>query len=213
MKNELRSNITAIILAGGQSSRMGRDKALISLEDTPFLRKIYLLAQEFAAQVYVITPWPEKYQDLLPYDCLWLQEVSLAGERESHGPLVGFAQALAKVNTDWVLLLACDLPQLDQSEVASWMQQLLEVPSEAIALLPKTAKGWEPLSGFYRSSCLPLLRDFIEQGGRSFQNWLALHPVAELAVSTEQVLFNCNTPEDLEYLINASSTKSKKRIF
>jgi molybdopterin-guanine dinucleotide biosynthesis protein A len=39
--------------------------------------------------------------------------------------------------------------------------------------------------------------DFINQGGRSFQGWLKLYPVAALPLSTPDMLFNCNTPDDL----------------
>ncbi|MGK7871973.1 MAG: molybdenum cofactor guanylyltransferase [Xenococcaceae cyanobacterium] len=192
--------ITAIVLAGGQSSRMGRDKALITIRQRPFLQQICALARECTSQVYIITPWPERYQNILPSGCRMIREVPLPGETKPHGPLVGFAQGLVQVQTEWVLLLPCDLPQLHQSEVQKWSGYLEEASEEVIALLPRHPKGWEPLCGFYRRRCLPLLNEFINQGGRSFQRWLAQHPVQELPVSDPQILFNCNTPRDLEQL-------------
>lgn len=191
-------SVTAIVLAGGQSSRMGQDKALISLQNVPLLQRVCEIATECVGQVYVVTPWLERYQEILPSSCEGIQEVPLPGETKPHGPLVGFAQGLAQVQTNWVLLLACDLPWLHQDEVQQWIGHLGEVSEEAIALLPRHPKGWEPLCGFYRRQCLPLLNDYINQGGRSFQRWLAQHPVQELPVSDPQVLFNCNTPADLE---------------
>ncbi|NES86713.1 MAG: molybdenum cofactor guanylyltransferase [Moorea sp. SIO2B7] len=193
-------SITGIILAGGQSSRMGQDKALITIKGRPMLPKICQLATEIAPEVYVITPWQERYQHILPEGCSFIREISFPGETKPHGPLVGFAQGLAKVRTEWVFLLACDLPQLPSSEVKKWTEYLVEVPVEAIALLPRHSKGWEPLSGFYRSRCLPLLNNFINQGGRSFQGWLAQHLVEELPITEPKMLFNCNTPADLEQL-------------
>jgi molybdopterin-guanine dinucleotide biosynthesis protein A len=117
--------------------------------------------------------------------------------------LVAFAQGLVQVDTDWVLLLACDLPQLQVKVLQGWVTGLEKTGEEAIALLPRQAKGWEPLCGFYRRQCLPILTKYINEGGRSFQGWLAQHPVQELPVSNSQVLFNCNTPADLE-LVNDS---------
>lgn len=198
------SSITAIILAGGQSSRMGQDKALLKVGAFPLLQRICLVARECSAQVNVITPWPQRYQSILPNECRIIQEVLLPDQTQPHGPLIGFAQGLAQVNTEWVLLLACDLPYLNSSEIKRWFQYLLAASPEIIALLPRNSKGWEPLSGFYRCCCLPLLNNFIAQGGRSFQHWLAQHPVAELPISNPQLLFNCNTPEDLNKIVGIS---------
>lgn len=199
-------SLSAIILAGGQSSRMGRDKALIPLEGVPLLQHICEVALHCASPVYVVTPWPEKYKHVLPETCLIIQEFPLPGETESHGPLVGFAQGLTQVETDWVLLLACDLPLLQVNVLQNWATQLENVPLEAIALLPHQSQGWEPLCGFWRRQCLPLLTNFINEGGRSFQQFLAQHLVQELAVSDTQVLFNCNTPADLELLTHPTQS-------
>jgi molybdopterin-guanine dinucleotide biosynthesis protein A len=115
---------------------------------------------------------------------------------------VGFAQGLAQVKTDWVLLLACDLAQLQVEVLQSWAMKLENVPQGAIALLSRQPKGWEPLCGFYRRHCLPMLTQFIDEGGRSFQRWLSQHPVQELPVSDTEIFFNCNTPSDLK-LVNS----------
>ena len=190
--------LTGIVLAGGQSSRMGRDKALIPIQGVPLLRRVCEVALNCTSEVYVITPWPERYQDILPDACRVVREVPLPGETQSQGPLVGFAQGLAQVETDWILLLACDLPQLQVKVLQQWATRLENVSNDAIALLPRQPKGWEPLCGFYRRQCLPMLTSFINEGGRSFQHWLTQHPVQELPVTDSQILFNCNTPADLE---------------
>jgi len=192
--------LSAIVLAGGQSSRMGRDKALIPLQGVPLLRRVCEVALNITGEVYVVTPWPDRYQDILPHACRLIQEVPLPGETEPHGPLVGFAQGLAHIETDWVLLLACDLPQLQIEVLQDWATGLEKTAEDAIALLARQPKGWEPLCGFYRRQCLPLLTQFINEGGRSFQHWLAQHPVQELLINDTQLLFNCNTPSDLERL-------------
>ena len=193
------TKIAAIVLAGGKSSRMGQDKALIKLGDRSLLYQICTLAQECATQVYVVTPWIEKYQAILPNNC------QLIPEKVRHqGPLRGFAVGLQYVKQDWVLLLACDLPLLTASVVKQWCQYLPTVSSSAIALLPSSSKGWEPLCGFYRRSCLSSLKTYLEGGGKSFQSWLSNHTVQELPVSDRQVLFNCNTPEEFKKIRNFS---------
>ncbi|MGI8501862.1 MAG: molybdenum cofactor guanylyltransferase [Hassallia sp.] len=188
-----RRELTAIILAGGKSSRMGEDKALISIQGVPLLQRIYKIAEDCAATVYVVTPWEERYQNILPPKCQFIKEALLSG-----GPLVGFAQGLAQVQTDWVLLLACDLPNLRVEVLQEWANQLDDVTDEAIAALAHHIKGWEPLCGFYRRSCLPDLNNYIEQGGRSFQQWLNQHSVQLLPITEPGMFFNCNTPDDLK---------------
>lgn len=185
--------VAAIVLAGGQSSRMGQDKALLDVDGVPLLRRVYEVAAKCAQAVYVVTPWPERYRSLnLP--CIWLTETQ--SHSAPHGPLVGFAQGLAQVEAEWVLLLACDLPRLQADVIQGWMQHLPEDESIA-AVLHHSEKGWEPLCGFYRRSCLPVLEQYIAEGGRSFQGWLTTQTVLALPLIASEMLFNCNTPEDL----------------
>ncbi|MEC4984035.1 MAG: molybdenum cofactor guanylyltransferase [Oscillatoria sp. PMC 1068.18] len=191
-------SLTAIVLAGGQSSRMGTDKALLTIDNVTLLSRICQLAQVCTDRVLVVTPWVEKYQQIVPAGCRLIQEVSLPGETESHGALVGFAQGLAAVETDWVLLLACDLPCLPQSELLKWVDFLDTVSDNAVAVLPRHPQVWEPLAGFYRRSCLPQINEFVKEGGRSFQKWLAANFVEELPVTDAKMLLNCNTPADLQ---------------
>lgn len=193
-------SLSAIVLAGGQSSRMGQDKSLITIQDVPLLRQVCEVALKCTSKVYIVTPWVERYHNILPDACCLIREIPLPGETEPHGPLVGFAQGLAQIETDWVLLLACDLPQLQVEVLQHWATKLEKTAAEVMALLPRHPKGWEPLCGFYRCQCLPKLTEFINTGGRSFQRWLAQHPVQELPVSDTQMLLNCNTPADLEQL-------------
>ena len=194
--------LTALILAGGQSSRMGRDKALLPIKGLPFLQRVCETALQCTDQVYVITAWPDRYRTLVPPNCQFIQEKAIASDTgsKSPGPLVGFAQGLACIKTDWVLLLACDLPCLQAAVLQRWKQQLDQAPAAAIALLPKHAKGWEPLCGFYRHRCLQSLTPFIQSGGRSFQSWLSQQTVIEIPNVDPKMLFNCNTPDDLKQL-------------
>lgn len=195
--------LTGIVLAGGRSSRMGQDKALVAVQGVPLLQLVCGIANALCDKVYVVTPWPERYQELLASSCQFIQEIP-----PPQGPLVGFAQGLAQVKTDWVLLLACDLPRLRVEVLQDWAAKL-DMGEETIALLTHDAKGWDPLCGFYRRSSLPALMEFVNQGGRSFQTWLAQHPVQVLPLPDSQMLFNCNSPADLALLSNLDIERGK----
>ncbi len=191
----IEDRVTAIVLAGGESTRMGQDKALLNLGASTLLSHVCLVASECTTQTYVISPWIEKYQNFLPDNCQPVQE-QLVLNAPSNTPLIGFAQALELVKTEWVLLLACDLPHLSSSQVKQWLLALTTVLPTEIACLPRSVKGWEPLCGFYRRTCLSSLKQYLSQGGRSFQSWLAQHSVRELVLGDRSCLFNCNTPQD-----------------
>jgi molybdenum cofactor guanylyltransferase len=203
--------LSVMILAGGWSSRMGQDKATISIDGIPLIRRIYDVAaacsdnaRVLEDRVYVVTPWVDRYQPILPITCQFLLE-----QQPHQGPLVGFAQSLHQITSAWVLLLACDLPNLSTPVVQAWIDGLGDIPHQSIAYLPKNpdGKGWEPLCGFYRRSGLDSLLEYIQTGGRSFQGWLANRIVTELAVSDRQWLLNCNTPADLAGAIANISLK------
>lgn len=199
MTKSIKEKITAIILAGGKSSRMRQDKALLTIGENTLLARTSLVALDCAEHVYIVSPWISKYQTILPPECQLIKE-QLVLNAESNTPLIGFAQGLQLVKTEWVLLLACDLPQLSSFQVKQWSLTLATVLPTEIALLPRHVKGWEPLCGFYRRDCLPLLEAYLAQGGKSFQSWLVNHSVRELSVNDRSCLYNCNTPEDWEVI-------------
>jgi molybdopterin-guanine dinucleotide biosynthesis protein A len=189
-------SITAIILAGGQSSRMGRDKAFLPFRGVPLLQRVCHLARECTPIVYVVTARGEGYELIVPKDCSILRETL-----PTRGPLIAFSLALTQIETDWGLLLACDLPFLTVDTIREWSKLLPTIPEDTIALVPYHNHRWHPLCGFYRRRCLQELQPFIDRGGKSFQTWLNTSPIQVLAIENPQVLFNCNTPEDLEVII------------
>jgi molybdenum cofactor guanylyltransferase len=187
-----RGSLSALILAGGQSTRMGQDKALVKVQGIPMLLRVCSVAQAALGEtLYIVTAWPERYQALTPKGCQFIQEM------DPQGPLIAFAQGLAHIKTEWVLLLACDLPKIKASSLRSWAEALKDLPPTVMALVARQEKGWEPLCAFYRRASLDHLQQFLDQGGRSFQAWLSELSVQELALTDEEMLFNCNTPEDV----------------
>lgn len=206
--------ISALILAGGQSSRMGRDKALIPIQGVPLIRRVYEAALPSCDAVYVISSWGDRYRSVLPESCKFIPEM-VAGHTTgtlpyTHGPLIAFSQGLSylqersknREKSDWILLLACDLPNLQSAMIQGWCDRIDDCPDSTIALLPSYGtKGWHPLCGFYHDRCFPSLQRFIGEGGRSFQKWLGQEEVRSLPVDDPELLFNCNTPSDLKQLI------------
>ncbi len=200
--------LAAVILAGGRSSRMGHDKALISLGAETLIERTCGVALAGADAVYVVTPWPQRYAALLPASVNFVAEPAAPEPPEPPpGPMVALVQVLEMLQAqpearpEWVLLLACDMPNLSAPVLSTWRQGLAALPPLALAYLPQRQGRWEPLCGFYRATALDDLRQYLSTGGRSFQPWLNQRSVVPIALTTETVrmLANLNTPADLAH--------------
>ena len=207
------------MLAGGQSRRMGQDKALLRLQGEVLLTRTcrQLLSVCAGQPILVITTRPS-YQTLLPPGC------NLILETAPQGPLLAFARGLNQLllapqpigqqqqRSDWVLLLACDLPLLTVADLETAIARLAQLPDSVEAYLPPAALrsaapaettgvasryvAWEPLCGFYRQRCLPSLQTAIQNGDRAFQPWLKRLNIVPIAQWPPAHLLNCNRPED-----------------
>ncbi|MFM9265964.1 molybdenum cofactor guanylyltransferase [Tychonema sp. BBK16] len=193
----INDKIAVIVLAGGQSSRMGRDKALLEIEGKCLLVRSCEVAANLTSEVYVMTAWPDRYRSTLTNKCQFLVEYD-----PGSGPLIALSQGLTQITTEWILLLACDLPLLDAQIIQHWVDRLTAVPPSTLAVVPYQNSRWEPLCGFYRQQSLSSLQSFIENGGRSFQVWLNQITVVPLSVGEREavMLSNCNTIEEFEQL-------------
>ncbi len=194
--------VTPIVLAGGQSKRMGRDKALLELNGTPLLTRTCNLALTVSNIVYVVSG--REYAGVIPEGCDRIDDGVL------EGPLCAFSEALnqIEITSNWILLLSCDLPYLNVETLNQWIEQLSQVPEDTIAYLAKNSQGFfEVLCGFYRIECKSSLIEYVNQGGRSFQQWLSSQNVAELHWDDRTIFFNCNTLEEWNVVNHITETQ------
>ena len=174
---------------------MGTDKALVNYQGKPMLQRVYQVAASCTEQVYILTPWKERYQNILSSDCNYLIE-----SQPGKGPVNGLSEGLKQIDADWILLLACDLPLLDIEIIQSWINKLAQIPTSTLVLVPQRSGIWEPMCGFYRKEIKTELDSFLKSGKRSFQELLSGIEVEVLEVDdkTNFMLLNCNYPGDLE---------------
>lgn len=126
------SRVSALILAGGQSSRMGTDKALLLWQGKPLLRRVYDVASQCCECVQVLTPWPERYLEILPSGAEFLLET-----HPGRGPLWAICQGLNQAQAEWVWVLACDLPNLELEAVSQWLCLTESVAGTIKAIAPQ----------------------------------------------------------------------------
>jgi molybdenum cofactor guanylyltransferase len=190
--------VAGIILAGGLSSRMGRDKALLTVAGETLIHRTCRVALACTDGVYVVTGRGDRYRPLVSREVRWIVEHPAIPS----GPLMGLVHALSVMATEavpaptWVLVLACDLPNLAATPLQTWRAQLDQVEPHCLAYLPYCQGRWEPLCGFYRTTALADLQQYAAAGGRSLQKWLQQRSVAAIPGVDEHLLVNVNCPAD-----------------
>ncbi len=152
-----------VIQAGGRSSRMGQDKALMPFLGRPLVAHVAGRLSELADELLVTTNQPADYAFLgLP----------LFGDiLPGMGALGGLYTALSAAREPFVAVIACDMPFV-QIELLRAQFNLLE--GEGVdAVIPRSPVGLEPLHGVYRKvTCLPAVRAALEAGERRMVGWL-----------------------------------------
>jgi molybdopterin-guanine dinucleotide biosynthesis protein A len=149
------------VLAGGESTRFGRDKALVEIDGTPMLLRMRSLLGDITKEVNVIAA-PDKYAAL-----------GITGIRdrwEGQGPLAGIITALHETNetdgaAEWNLIIGCDMPFLTRE----WLRYLAERAhdaSSAEVVAPRSRQGLEPLCACWRTSAAAKLQQVFESGTR-----------------------------------------------
>ncbi len=140
------AQLTGAVLAGGHSRRMGKDKAALVVNGQPlWLRQVGVLRAAGAATVGIVR---RADQPPLPLDegiPLWVDAVADAG------PLAGLHAALTACRTDWVAVLAVDLPRID----AGWFAGLAGLCGSGRGAAAQHADGaFEPLAAIYPRAAL-----------------------------------------------------------
>jgi molybdenum cofactor guanylyltransferase len=174
------------VLAGGKSSRMGRDKALLPFRGGVLAGHVAAAVAAAAGSVTLIGD-PQKYGHL-GYPVL-------PDRRPGMGPLGGIESALSHTAADWNLVLACDMPAVS----AEILRGLLEAAEScgADALVPAGPSGRaEPLTAVYHRRCGPSFRRALDAGVRKVMDALDALQVRTWTVADSACLENLNTPEE-----------------
>jgi molybdopterin-guanine dinucleotide biosynthesis protein A len=200
--DEPQSLVSAIILAGGQSRRMGRDKALIDFQGRPIIAHVIDTLRAVSDDIVVVSNRSDLYSSfgarVVPdYD-------------PPCGPLGGIAVGLQAVRHPLAVVVACDMPFLS----VSLLRWLIDRADGYDAVVPQMGADFEPLHAIYRRECHTPIVQRIERGERRVISFFAdvrLRPVPEAewrAIDPAgRSLMNLNTPDDLDLL---SSTTDKE---
>ena len=194
-KADEKESFASLLLMGGKSRRMGRSKALLTLEGKTFFERI---TDEMKKEgpVYISVDLAEHVPSC-PYHII-------EDELQEYGPLGGILSSFRQIREDVIFLCACDMPFMTAEHIR-YLKVLLQPEDEV--LLVRAADGRiHMMGGLYRRSFLPALEQFVAEGNHRFRDLLKdlrVHILPEEELGDRMKVYrNVNTPEEYEALLH-----------
>ena len=189
--------ISAVILAGGQSRRLGRDKAVEPIGGLPLIRRVIERVEQVASEVLVVVADSSRGEEL-PLDP---RHQVVPDRYPGTGSLGGIFSGLDAASNPWVVAVACDMPFLNLSLIG----RMLALREDMDVVVPLIEGRPEPTHALYAKACLPFIEPKLldrQLKISGFYDQVRVHyvPEEEVASMDPQFLsfFNVNTPEDLD---------------
>lgn len=144
--------MTAIILAGGESSRMGTDKAFLKIGNQHLIKKEIWLLRKIFEKIIIVTNSLPKYRrykgikiipDIIPH----------------RGPLGGIYSGLVASSSTYNFVVACDMPFINESLI----RYMIKNKDDYDVLIPKIDKKFHPLFGIYSKDCISVIEKKLKQ--------------------------------------------------
>lgn len=196
----LRPRAGAVVLAGGDSRRMGRDKALLPIGGRPMIALIVDQLKALFEEIVISADPPNDYGFLdLPV---------IPDQRPGQGPLMGIASSLPRMTHDLNFVTACDIPRID----LSFVNRLIKMADGYDLVLPCVESHlYEPLFAVYRKSVVPAAARILEGGGRSILELLDRVKVNLVTIPDRSWTRNINTEEEYADLIADAAESDPKK--
>jgi len=145
-------SLTGIILSGGKSVRMGRDKAFIEIDGIPIIQRIYDIFQKIFTEIIIVTNQKEFYSG---FKAKIVSDLII-----NNGALGGLYTGLFFSSNPYSFCVACDMPFLKESMI----QYLIKQANEYDVIVPRTEDGLQPLHAVYSKNCLESIKNIIGMG-------------------------------------------------
>lgn len=180
-----RWHASAVVLAGGESSRMGRDKSLLPVNGRPLIAHIVDQLRPLFTDLRISTNDPGKYG--------FLGVETVADETSGQGPLMGILSSLEAARNDLVLVTACDIPEVNTGVIRIMLREATGFD----AVVPLSGNGRaEPLFALYRKSMIQPIRRLMKQGARRISDVFDSGRIRFLEMGDDRWLLNLNSPDE-----------------
>ena len=196
--------MSAVILAGGKSSRMGRDKALLKLGAKTLLENLLAVVNPLFKESLVIVDNRAKLEGL-HLEGAKIQEDWVKGQ----GPLAAIYTGLLYSRHAASCVLTCDMPLIDQSILMD-LVELWEEDQDVICFKDPGGND-QPFPGIYSRLSRHLMRLLLDRGENSMKRYfqVAIVKPCVLAEARAELLTNMNSPEDYERVLRGKSEWAK----
>lgn len=183
--------LTLVLLAGGTSRRMKRDKALLPAPDKPLIERVLARVEGLFAEVLVSVSPGRRYD--------FLSSPQIPDPAEGLGPLAGILAGLKAARYDPAFVLACDIPVIDRGFIGD----LAAAAAGYDIAVPRTSKGLEPLLAIYRKTTIAPIEGLLAEGKRSVLDLYPLCRTNIVDIGDPVWLRNINTPEEYADFLNS----------
>ena len=197
---------TAIILAGGKSSRMGFDKQFLKLRDKYVIEIIAERLKEVFSEIIIVTGRPEEY---VKYGFKLVED-----EVRNFGPLAGIHVGLKNSGSIYNYVVACDMPFINLKYIRYMMQLIEESDDRVDGVITKLGDWIEPFNAFYSQNLISRIEENMKNGKRQINlmlqdaNVLYVSEAKAREFSPDWEMFtNINTFKDYESLMKRLSNE------
>ena len=192
----IRSQITAIILAGGQGKRMGgKDKGLVKFCNHSLIQNVIEKMQPQVEQIII-----NANRNTAEYEALGYPVIADA-MTDFQGPLAGFMAAMNSVSSNYIVCVPCDGPMLSDKLVHRLYTQLQRENTDiAVA---HDGNRMQPVYVLISTHLKTSLLEYLQSGERKIDRWYAHHKVSIVDFSDiPETFININTPQERDFLQN-----------
>jgi molybdopterin-guanine dinucleotide biosynthesis protein A len=207
----MEKDVSCIILAGGQSRRLGEDKAFIEVGGIRLLDYVYGKCQKLFSEIIIATNQPHQFTEY--------QATIVVDEIPGAGSSGGLYTGLKRASNDYSFCVGCDMPFLK----LELMAYLIEQRSGYDVVIPRTKPGFEPLHALYSKQCIKPMKKLLDKGNLKIYNLL---PEVRVRYCDEEELrridpslvsfINVNTKKDLvriEKMLQGGQWTEKQEVY
>lgn len=188
-----KKDITGIVLAGGKSSRMGSDKGLIKIDNKTFVENVIAAMEPLVNEIIIVSNNPE-------YDQFGFYRVE--DDIKDSGPLAGLYSGLKYSNSEFNLVLSCDIPII-KTEI---LEKLIEVDYKNFEVTQiESHNKTMPLIAIYQKQCMHKCLELLQQDERRLRVAVNQLKTKTIVIDSEYDPFvkNVNNKEDLKTINHA----------
>jgi len=190
-------DIGSIVLAGGKGLRLGHEKALETVGNKSLIQWVVFSLSFFSSDIIIVTAEKQFLSQFIGYPKLR----KVVDTYPDKGPLGGIYTGLAASNSFYNLVVACDMPFLNQA----LLDYMIQISANFDLVVPRLGNMVEPLHAVYSKGCLAPIECLLKQGNLSIRELFTLVKVRYVEATEinrfdpkHLSFFNINTEADLE---------------